>query len=235
MFDRLPESNRKRSKSLTQNTVSLVVHAALIYGAIEATKGAAETLDNRLKDTTMVFVEAPKPTPPPPPPPQQQMIVAANPPPQGFQTITPPTEIPTEIPPVDLNQRFDPRDFTGKGVEGGIATGVAGGTGPVPTVSGEVFLSAELDDPPTRMSGPELRYPPAMKSAGISAVVQTEFIIDTTGHVEPSSFKVLNTPPAAFIEPARETITKAVYKPGKMRGVPQRTLVRQSVSFKQAE
>lgn len=233
MFERLPESNRKRPKNAKQNAVSLVVHAALIYGAVEATKGAAEQLDNRLKDTTMVFVEAPKATPPPPPPPQQ-MIVAANPPPQGFQTIVPPTEIPTEIPPVDLNQRFDPKDFTGKGVEGGIAAGVAGGTGAVPTVNGDVFLSQDIDDPPAKVSGPDPRYPPAMESAGIPGRVEVLFVVDTLGHVEANSFKVTKTTHQAFVEPAREAIMKTLFKPGKSHGTAVRVQVQTAVVFKSA-
>ena len=62
-----------------------------------------------------------------------------------------PTDIPKDIPPIDLNEKpFDPKDFTGKGVEGGIATGVVGGVGPV---TGEVFLEAQLDDPVQPSSG----------------------------------------------------------------------------------
>ena len=34
-------------------------------------------------------------------------MVSANPPPQGFQVITPPDNIPTEIPPVNLNEPSD--------------------------------------------------------------------------------------------------------------------------------
>lgn len=178
----------------------------------------------------MMFVEAPKP--PPPPPPQQQVIIAANPPPQGFQTITPPTEIPTEIPPVDLNQKFDPRDFTGKGVEGGVASGVVGGTGPVPTVQGDVFLSNAIDDPPSVISGPPPRYPPAMASAGIPGRVKATFVVDTLGHVEQADFKILESTNPAFIEPAREALLKTIYKPGKQAGKAVRVLVIQSVAFK---
>jgi hypothetical protein len=60
-------------------------------------------------------------------------------------------------------------------------------------------------------------------------------VIDTLGHVVASSFKVTNTPPAAFIEPAREAILKSVFKPGKQHGNPVMTLVRVPVAFKQAE
>jgi protein TonB len=234
VFENLPETNRKRQRSLGQNAMSLLVHAALIYGAIEATKGAAEQLDKRNKDTTMVFVEAPKP--PPPPPPQQQVIVAANPPPQGFQTITPPTEIPTEIPPVDLNQKFDPKDFTGKGVEGGVASGVVGGTGPVPSVAGAVFMSSEVDDPPARISGPEMRYPPAMQSAGIPGKVTLEYVVDTLGHVKDvPPVRVVDATNPAFIEPAREALLKSVFKPGKQAGKPVQVLVRQPFVFRPAQ
>ena len=231
MFENLPETNRKRQRSLGQNAMSLVVHGALIYGAVEATKGAAEQMDKRNKDTTMVFVDAPKP--PPPPPPQQQVIIAANPPPQGFQTITPPTDIPTEIPPVDLNQKFDPRDFTGKGVEGGVASGVAGGTGPVPSVSGAVFMSSEVDDPPARVSGPEPRYPPAMQSAGIPGRVVVTFVVDTLGHIEESTLKIISSTNPSFIEPAREALLKSIFKPGKQQGKAVQVLVQAPVVFKQ--
>lgn len=229
MFENLPETNRKKTKSAGQNILSLVVHAALIYGAIEATKGAAEQLDQRNKDTTMVFVEAPKP--PPPPPPQQQQIVAANPPPQGFQTITPPTEIPTEIPPVDLNQKLDPRDFTGKGVEGGVAGGVVGGTGPV-SVDGAVFMSSEVEEIPARISGPEPRYPPAMQSAGIPGRVNVEFVVDTLGHIKESTLRITKSTNTVFDEPAREALLKSVYKPGKSQGKAVQVLVQTAVVFK---
>ena len=92
----------------------------------------------------MVFLKPPPPPPPPPPEaPPPDAIVTANPPPQGFQTVIPPTDIPKEIPPVDLNQKFNAADFSGKGVEGGVAAGVVGGTGPVDTQA-ETYLEAGL-------------------------------------------------------------------------------------------
>lgn len=227
MFDHLIESNPKRRKNLGQTVLSLGLHGVLIFAAVQATSGAAEQLQQVLQDTTMVFLEPPKTTPPPPPP---DVVVAANPPPQGFQTVMPPAEIPTEIPPVDLNQRFDPRDFTGKGVEGGIGTGVVGGTGPV--LSGEVFLAAEIDDPPTMASRVEPRYPPVMQQAGIPGQVVVQYVVDTTGHVEPASLKIIKSSHKAFEEPAREALLKAIFKPGHSKGIPVRVLVSQSLSFK---
>ena len=230
MFENLIESKQKGTRSLGQTVLSVLVHGAIIFGAVRATQGVAETLKNRPVDTTMVFLKPPPPPPPPPNQPPPDVIVSANPPPKGFQTVVAPTDIPKDIPPVDLNEKpFDPKDFTGKGVEGGISTGVVGGTGPV---TGEVFLEAQLDDPVQPISIPTPRYPPVLQSAGIAGAVDLQYVVDTTGHAEPNSFKVLKTTHPAFTEPAKEAITKGVFKPAKFKGQPVRQLVQQRISFK---
>ena len=229
MFETLIESKPKKQKNLGQTLFSLVFHGLLIFGAVKVTAHAAEQVQELLKDTTMVFLEPPKETPPPPEVPPDQ-VIAANPPPKGFQTIITPTEIPTEIPPVNLNERpLDPRDFTGKGVEGGIGSGVTGGTGPVDI--GQTFLEAQVDDPPQLISPGPLLYPPAMKAAGIPGKVTLQFIVETTGRVEPGSVRVLSSTHRAFEEPAKQVIMKSVYKPGKVRGEPVRVLVQQTINF----
>ena len=139
-----------------------------------------------------------------------------NPPPKGFQTVVAPTDIPKDIPPIDLNEKpFDPKDFTGKGVEGGVATGVVGGTGPV---TGEVFLEAQLDDPVQPISIPTPRYPPVLQSAGIAGAVDLQYVVDTTGHAETNSFKVLKTTHPAFVEPAQGSDPQGRVQAGQVQG-----------------
>jgi protein TonB len=234
VFENLIESKRKHQNSLGQQAVSFVLHGVLIFGAIQATRGAAEVVRDIVVDTTMIFLRPPE-APPPPEPPPENVVVSANPPPQGFQIITPPDNIPTEIPPVNLNERFDPRDFTGKGVEGGISTGVVGGTGPVP-LDGEVFLAAEVDETPSVEAGASClgKYPPVMQSAGIPGKVVLQFVVNTDGRVDPGSIKVMSSTHKAFEEPARQGITASTckFKAGKSRGQPVRVLVQQAVSFK---
>ena len=230
MFENLIESKPRSPKTLGQTVLSLLLHGLVIFGAVKATQGVAETIKNRPVDTTMVFLKPPEPPKPPPEQPPPDVIVAANPPPKGFQTVVAPTDIPKDIPPVDLNQKpFDPRDFTGKGVEGGVGRGIEGGTGPI----SDVFLEAQLDDPVQVISQPQPRYPPVLASAGITGRVEMQFIVDTTGHVEPPSFKLLKTSHPAFGEPAREAILKSLIKPARFKGRPVRQLVQQAVAFKQ--
>ena len=230
MFENLIESKSQGKKSLGQSILSLLVHAAVIFAAVKVTTGAAETIKEIVADTTMVFLKPPPPPPPPPDQPPPDVIVSANPPPKGFQTVVAPTDIPKDIPPIDLNEKpFDPKDFTGKGVEGGIAAGIVGAPAPI---QGEVFLEAQLDDPVQPISIPTPRYPPVLQSAGIAGRVEAQYVVDTTGHAEPNSWKVLKTTHPAFVEPAKEAIMKGVFKPAKFKGQAVRQLVQQAISFK---
>src|SRR5713101_8195939 len=89
--------------------VSLVVHTVVIAGAVYATLSAGET-DNSVKvDTAMVFVDQPKQEKPP-----EQQPVQLDVPLKGFQTVVAPDVIPTNIPPVNLQEHFDPKDSWGR-------------------------------------------------------------------------------------------------------------------------
>jgi len=233
VFENLIESNRKRQSTIGQQVLSLFLHLGVIFAAVKATQGAAEAIREIAVDTTMVFLRPPE-TPPPPVTPPENVVVSANPPPQGFQVITPPDNIPTEIPPVNLNERFDPKDFTGKGVEGGIAAGIVGGTGPVP-IEGEVFLAAEVDETPqaNNESGAcTHKYPPVMQSAGIPGKVVMQFVVNTDGKVDPGTFKVVSSTHKSFEDPAKEAMLRCPFRPGKSRGQAVRVLVQQALSFK---
>ncbi|MES2306214.1 MAG: energy transducer TonB [Gemmatimonadota bacterium] len=233
MFENLIESKPKKEQSTGQLILSVIFHVLLIFGAVKATQGAAETVKKLLADSTAVFIKPPDPPPPPPPDqPPPDVVVSQNPPPQGFQTIVPPKEIPTEIPPVDLNQKFNAKDFSGKGVEGGIAKGVVGGTGPVDIVSGESFTVDQVDDPVQYLDGPQPTYPPVLKGAGVEGKVSLRFVVGTDGRPEAGTIQVLSSTNKAFEAPAIEAIKKSRFKPAKIRGAPVRQLVDQAVSFK---
>lgn len=229
MFDKLLESKPQKQQSIGQTILSIALHALVIFAAIKATQGVAETMADREIDTTISFLKPPPPPEEPPPPPPEDVIVSANPPPKGFQTVVAVTEIPKDIPPVDLNQKpFNPKDFTATGVEGGISTGVIGGTGPV-DVGSVVVTSAEADDPPQLISrGPQVT-PAGMD--GVAARVEMEFIVGVNGKAEPASVRIISSTAKVFEEPAKQMILKSVFKPGMMGGQAVRTRVRQVVSF----
>ncbi|MGN6391845.1 MAG: hypothetical protein ACTHM9_06325, partial [Gemmatimonadales bacterium] len=59
MFENLIESKQKGQRTIGQTVMSLLVHGAIIFGAVKATQGVAESIKNRPVDTTMVFLKPP--------------------------------------------------------------------------------------------------------------------------------------------------------------------------------
>ncbi len=234
MFENLIESKPKKERTLLQTVMSIVLHTALILVAIKATAGVAETAQKIIQQETSFLLPPEPPPPPPPEAPPPDAVVTNNPPPQGFQTIVPPKDLPTEIPPVDLNEKFDARDFSGRGVAGGVATGVIGGTGPVITdavSAGETYTSDEVDDPVQPINGPTPNYPDVMRQVGIEGVVRLRFVVGSDGRVEGNSVQVVSSTNKAFEPPAIAAIKKWTFKPAKMRGQAVRQLVEQNIRF----
>ncbi len=233
MFDNLVESDPKfRKGNRTGNALttvwSVVFHGALLWAGVVATMKASEAVMEAVPETTMVFIEEtekePEPEPEKPP-----IITSLNPPPKGFQTLAAPIDIPTEIPPINLNERFDPRDYTGQGVEGGVFQGVEGGTGPVDLT--QVFAEAVVDETPEAISCPRPPYPRMMQQAGIEGTVLLEFVVDQTGHADGNSVRPLDSTHKAFEAPAKEMIMKCLFRPGRVRGQAVKVLVRMPIVF----
>lgn len=228
MFDMLPESRpsrRSKKGALFTGFGSVVFHAALIAAGIVVTAGAAEQVFEAQGETTMVYLEEPTEEEEPPEP----VVASLNPPPKGFQTLAAPIDVPTEIPPINLEQRFDPRDYTGVGVEGGIFSGVEGGTGPVDL--SQVFAEAVVDETPEKISCPPTEYPRMLQQANIEGSVTLQFIVSVEGRVERGSIDIVRSDHKAFESPAREMINRCLFRPGRVRGQAVRVLVHMPVNF----
>jgi protein TonB len=144
---------------------------------------------------------------------------------KGFQTVVAPEVIPTNIPPVNLQEHFDPKDYSGSGVEGGLATGL------VPT-GNEVFMEAIVEEKPAVLSGPPPSYPELLKQAGIQGRVLVQAIVDTLGRAEPGSIKVLQSPNPGFDQSAKNYVQKALFRPARVHGRAVRVLIQIPIEFR---
>ena len=221
MFDVLIESKRKseKKKALGVGAISLMLHTVLITGAIVATLTAGPSDTSTKVDTQMVFLNQQEKQPDQPPPPQLDMQL------KGFQTVVAPTDIPTNIPPVNLQEHFDPRDYSGVGVEGGVATGIVPGADQVLSVD-------VVQVKPERLSGPPPQYPPLLQQAGIEGRVMVQAIVDTSGRIEPNSVRVVESANPGFDVPARNAVLKSLFRPGRVYGRAVRVLVAIPIDFK---
>jgi TonB family protein len=213
MFDVLIESKKQSQKGRLAGTnlASIVFHTLVIGGAVYATLSAGQA-EEAVMETAMVYInQETQKQPETPPPPQLDVQL------KGFQTIVAPTDIPTNIPPVNLQERFDPKDFSGIGVEGGVASGI------VPT--GDVFSVDVVQEKPERLAGPPLVYPPLLQQAGIEGTVMVQAIIDTMGRVEAGSIRITQTANPGFNESAKTVVLKSLFRPARVYGKAVRVLI----------
>ena len=226
---------------------SLLTHVLAIGVAVHATRTAAAHVRLVGADAALLTTAPPMPfvLRRPEPEPERRAVrrpvprrEVLDPPPKGFRTVAVPKEMPT-IPPVDLSgPPFDPRDYSGYGVEGGVADGVVGGTAGGrygKSGSGDVVYAATTSDyrfqPAELIFQPEPRYPHAAQAIGLSGRVLLRFVIDTSGRVDAKSIEIVESSADQFAPPARECVVRAVFRPARLAGTPVRQLAEQSVRF----
>ena len=228
MFEMLIESKKSAAYggAFGGGAFSITLHAVVISAAVYATMHAKEVV-RQVQHTFDVTLQTQEKKEEPPPPKQELATVAA--PPKGFQTLSMPTNIPINIPPPSANTSFNAADFSGVGVEGGVARGIQT-TGPVVRTD-QPYLESVVEERPERVSGPLPKYPEILKQAGIEGRVVVEAIIDTTGHAERGSIKILSSTNQLFEAPARECIAATTFRPGKIAGRAVRVRIQQPFNF----
>jgi periplasmic protein TonB len=234
MFNKLIESKPQKQKMAGGTLFSLVFHGILIAVAVILTARAG-IADDKTKAEKIQFVEmkkeAPKPEPPPPPPPKN--VVVKAPPPKGFQVLQAPVNIPIKIPDIDLSKKVtDEADFSGKGVKGGTANGVAGGT-PQKIDANQTYYDFQVEKPVSQIPGTgSPRYPDALRSSGVEGEVQAQFVVDEDGKAEVGSFKVLKATNDLFASAVRTALPNMRFYPAEVGGHKVKQLVQQSFQFK---
>ena len=235
MFNNLIESQAQKQKRAGGTVASIFLHTIVIVGAVYLTANATIT-NEKPKEEKVEFVEMKKDEPPPPkeeaPPPPPPDVVVAPPPPQGFQVLTAPVEIPDVIPDIDLSKKVtDEADFSGKGVAGGIAKGVKGGTAPV-TNTDQPYFEFQVEKPVVGAPGSaQPRYPEILKSASVEGEVMAQFVVDTSGRAEPGSFKVLKSDNELLTSAVKAALSCQKFLPAEAGGRKVKQLVQQPYAF----
>jgi len=88
-----------------------------------------------------------------------------------------------------------------------------------------------VDEQPTLISHPPIRYAPEMQALRIGGTVIVEATLDTTGRVLPASLKVVQSPNPIFDAEAKRVTTAALYRPARVGGRTARVTIRQPITF----
>ena len=230
MFQTLIESRARRTRSFGGSIVSVVVHAGVVGALVVAT--AQATVAHVVEDRETAVKLTSSPPPPPPPTPTAPRVFTEAPTAKGFTVLKSPIDIPTSLPPIDLNTpptNLD--DFTGRDKPGGRADGVEGGTRLAAALDG-VFLESQVERPVAVLPGtPGPSYPEMLRSAGIEGQVLAQFVVDSTGRVDLSTFSVLDSQHPLFVAAVRSALARMRFLPAEARGARVAQLVQQSFHF----
>jgi protein TonB len=143
-----------------------------------------------------------------------------------------PIDIPKVIPDVDLSKRVtNEADFSGKGVAGGVAKGVVGGTGPIGSDNQTYFEFQVEKQAQQDPNGARPNYPETLRSAGVEGEVRAQFVVDTTGRAEPNSLKILGSSNDLFTAAVRSALPRMRFFPAEVGGRKVRQLVEQPFTF----
>jgi periplasmic protein TonB len=230
MFNNLIESKAKKQRTPGGMALSVVIHAVLIGGAVYGTLQAGQQIE-KVRAEKVEFMKVEKKEPPPPkkaPPPPD--VVAAPPPPKGFQVLTAPIKIPDVLPKIDLSKSVtNAADFSGKGVAGGIAKGVVGGTAPV---TNNTYFSYQVEKQVEMVPGQQApHYPDVLRSANVEGEVVAQFVVDTNGRADMSTFKALKSTHDLFVQAVRNALRDYRFYPAEIGGKKVKQLVQQPFQF----
>jgi protein TonB len=249
------KKSTKKGRSAGGTIFSVILHSLIIFLAIFATARAG-TRKAEKTETKVNFVEMKKNEPPPPkkevpkpePPkpkkaPTPRVVNVPLPkevapaPPKGFKVLAPPVNIPTNIPTIDLSKAVtNANDFSGKGVAGGSANGVKGGTGKEGDTGKEAgahgpYMEFQVEKPVEKIGGDAPEYPASLRESGVEGRVLTQFVVGENGRYEAGSLKILDSSNPAFTAAVKDALPRMRFSAAQIGGRKVAQLVQMPFQF----
>jgi protein TonB len=261
------KSDTKKGRSVGGTVFSVIFHVAILFLAVFATARAGARKPFHVKAENVKFVavkkaeppplvkkeppppkkvEAPKPKPKTPEPPKVKMPelpkVETPAPPKGFKELPAPVVVPTNLPAVDLSKAItNENDFSGKGVAGGSANGVKGGTGKEGDTGKEAGAKAEehqgpymefqVEKPVEKIGGDAPEYPSMLREQGVEGQVLAQFVVNESGRYESGTLKILNSSNPQFTAAVKDALPRMKFSAAQIGGRKVQQLVQMPFQF----
>jgi TonB family protein len=94
-----------------------------------------------------------------------------------------------------------------------------------------VFTVGVVDSPPTVSQCPPARYPETLRQARVHGAVVVELIVDTLGHPEPASLRIVQSPDDSLSAAAHAAVLGCEFAPGRIGRRPVRVLIDLPITF----
>lgn len=225
MFELLPATLAGRETAPSHAALSLGVHAALISAAVLLTTQTGLAPAHRAPAEPVHFIPIRIHAATSAGPVGSRVGVAPGPGPIAAR-LPFPLEIPTIVASVPSVSAF----LAEQGARPTVS-GVGDPTWLGSPAPGGAWTANDVDEPARVLQAGRLRYPVVLERAGIGGRVVLEFVVDTTGRVEPGSVRVVEESQAGFRTPALEAALSSRFRAGRAGGAAVRQLVRQEHRF----
>lgn len=230
MFTQLVESKQAGRRPGSGTALSFIAHYGLILVVIYTSAGTATAASGprheKLQFVEPERVEATEPKALPP------ELVAAPLPPRVPQALMAPVEVPTTLPDIDLSRA--PTDAA-------LFDGRRRSPSPSPTDAGSskaavppdnAWLEHEVEKPVVQAPNSAApSYPDILRQAGVEGHALVSFVVDTTGRVDATTFKVIQSTHDLFAASVRNALPRMRFLPAETGSGKVRQLVQQSFSF----
>jgi protein TonB len=232
----------------------------IIFLAVFATARAGARKPDKVKAENVKFIEVKKNEPPPPPkkepppPPKKEVVkpktpappkvempkVEAPAPPKGFKVLPPVVNVPTNLPAIDLSKAItNENDFSGKGVAGGSANGVKGGTGKEGDTGKEAgvkeehgpYMEFQVEKAVQKIGGEAPEYPSSLKDQGVEGQVLAQFVVNESGRYESGTLKILQSSNPAFTAAVKDALPRMKFSAAQIGGKKVQQLVQMPFQF----
>ena len=250
----------KKGRSVGGALFSIILHVSIIFLAVFATARAGINKAEKVKEEKVNFVavkkdeppppkkeiEKPKPEPPKPkkapsPPKVEAPRVVAPAPPQGFKVVAPPVSVPTAMPAIDLSKAItNEADFSGKGVAGGSASGVKGGTGDANSTGKEAgaveehkgpYMEFQVEKAVEKIGGDAPDYPQMLREQGVEGTVLAQFVVGENGRYDGGTLKILSSSNPAFTAAVKDALPRMKFSAAQIGGKKVAQLVQMPFQF----
>lgn len=105
------------------------------------------------------------------------------------------------------------------------------GSAKSPPLGGGDYFEFQVDKLAIAREMPRPEYPAALKHSGIGGSVQSQFVVDETGHVDMQTFKLLISPGPEFTAAVQAVLPKWQFEPATVHGRRVKQVVQQEFLF----
>jgi protein TonB len=231
MLNVLLESNTKPARRTGGTLASMLVHAALVAGAITLTTRESIARPTPPMERLLPPLVVTRPPQPPTPgrPLMDRPAIAEVP---VVPRIARVDHVPDDIPPIDVDVNVRVASDA-EAARGGLGPTIQS-RGPI-GVGGppEGVLEERYVDRGPRILGVAIQpsFPTPLRERGVSGRVTVQFVVDTSGRAEMSGLKIVQATDSLFAQSVRAVLPRYRFSPGEVGGSKVRTLVQLPFDF----